>query len=183
MWSLCRTKGGLCRHYWWWDLVSFNQRVIIKGCDGHYNVAKECKEVTWWLYVLTRVTFIHYDGGVQWIKYWWWLIMRAQPNVRIFIIREKVICKEKLDLGQKQHLCWYHSGNPQIHLVISKYYKYPMLRHNQGLWVQILHFLGFIWPLRDLGEKEEGANVGASSAGLQNSTLRRKTHLFIPKSI
>jgi hypothetical protein len=26
--------------------------------------------------------------------------MRAQPNVRIFIIREKVICKEKLGLGQ-----------------------------------------------------------------------------------
>jgi len=44
--------------------------------------------------------------------------------------------------------------------IISKYYKYPMLTVNQGLWIQIYFFLGSILSIRNFNQK--GESVGSS---------------------
>jgi hypothetical protein len=52
---------------------------------------------------------------------------------------------------------------PKSIYIISKYYKYPFLKLNPCLWVQIYYFLGLIWPLRGLSQKGKGPNLGAGS--------------------
>ncbi len=48
--------------------------------------------------------------------------------------------------------------------IIFKYYKYPMLTINQGLWAQIWCFLGLILSIRSFNQKDESTNMGVGSS-------------------
>ncbi len=92
--------------------------------------------------------------------------------------------QETIDTEVKATLSDTHVGYPakipKSIKIIWKYYKYPMLELNQGLCVEILQFLGFIWSLRDLTQKGQGTNV---SVGSPWPLIRDQTNKPIPAII
>jgi hypothetical protein len=64
-----------------------------------------------------------------------------------------------------QHLNWYQSKNAKWFWVDSKHYRHPRCWLNQGLWVQIEHFLHWLLALRSLTQEGESTSLGAGSPG------------------